>query len=377
MDDPSVVDLTLSQPTPKTSHRLPTVSASQALQDLTDGPSNFIKTGIASLDSRLAGASITVEGGFERGKVTEIWGPSGGGKTAIALQAAIHGIHGGSSVLWLDAAASLSKDRLRGVARVKEISSPTPSIGRDTTNHFHHVDVPTLSHLLAMILHPRADTIPLGASLLAIDGLNHLLDLDYPRYQIAAPNKTELQKWQAGRRYAILGFLVSGLNKLAVLNNIAVVVTTGCATRMRHDNGLGAALVPGLGGVEWESGISSRIVVFRDFGVRLVGVQKCQGRSLISREEVGEPGHLVAFEITSEGAVTEWMMQKADGSPLKQAVKARASPVKPRKRTADEIADSEGEDMDEYGWADTDDDAFTAEGLVGNGDASAVPAEPG
>ena len=45
-------------------------------------------------------------------------------------------------------------------------------------------------------------------------------------------------------------------------------------------------------------------------------------------------------------------------------MKLRASPVKPRKRNFDEIADSEGEDVDEYGWAETDDDAIAAEGLM-------------
>ncbi len=179
---------------------------------------------------------------------------------------------------------------------------------------------------------------------------------------MTAPNKTEQQKWQAGRRYAILGSLVSALNKLAVLNHLAVVVTTGCSTRMRSDNGLGAALVPGIGGQEWDGGIWNRLVVFRDFSGRFVGVQRCQGKSLISRAEVGELGKLVSFEITAEGRVQERLALKPNDATitLHQKHKMTSAP----KRSFDEIADSEDEDVDEYGWVDADEHALTVEGLV-------------
>jgi len=232
----------------------------------------------------------------------------------------------------------------------------SPASAEDCLKRFHHIVVPTLSHLLASILHPR-DSFPAeGTSLLVIEGLNTLIDLDYPRFPFAGSAKTEQQRWQAGRRYAILGSLVSALNKLAVLNNLAVIVTTGCASRMRTDSGLGSALVPGVGGGEWDAGVWGRLVVFRDFGGRFVGLQKCQGRSLISREEVGEVGRVVSFEISRDGRVGE----KGIGVTGDQVVpKTMRSPVKPRKRTFDEVADSEGEEAaDEYGWAETDEDAI-------------------
>lgn len=217
-----------------------------------------------------------------------------------------------------------------------------------------------------MTIHTPQRLISEKTSLLVIDDLHILFDLDYPRQQFTSATKTEQQKWQAGRRYAILGSLVSALNKLAVLNNLAVVVTTGCSNRMRPDSGLGSALVPGVGGAEWEAGVWNRLVVFRDFGGRFVGIQKSQGKSHISREEVGETGRLIGFDITSNGAVQERQAAKtADGATAALA-KARISPVKPRKRAFDEIADSDGEDVDEYGWAEAD-DAIAAEGLMGDG----------
>lgn len=65
--------------------RLPTQSAAEALQDIENGSVNaFISSGIPSLDHGLTGNSNLAKPGFERGKVAEIWGPPGGGKTSLA-----------------------------------------------------------------------------------------------------------------------------------------------------------------------------------------------------------------------------------------------------------------------------------------------------
>ncbi|TKA31458.1 hypothetical protein B0A50_02305 [Salinomyces thailandicus] len=219
----------------------------------------------------------------------------------------------------------------------------------------------SLSHLLAFALHPRPDFPPENTALLIIDGVNSLVDLDYPRFPFASAAKTEQQKWQSRRRYAVLGSLVSGLNKLAVLNNIAVVVSTGCASRMRTDSGLGSALVPGVGGGEWDVGVWTRLVVFRDFGGHYVGLQKCRGRSLISREEIGEVGKFVCFDIAKDGSLQE----RSTGAGALQAkvatMTAVRSPLRSRKRAIDEVADSEDEEVDEYGWAEGDEGSLTEE----------------
>lgn len=66
--------------------RLPTVSASQALQSLHVRGARSISTGVAQLDKVLSPPSLPghdVSGGYMRGKVTEIFGPSGVGKTTF------------------------------------------------------------------------------------------------------------------------------------------------------------------------------------------------------------------------------------------------------------------------------------------------------
>ncbi|KAI4124987.1 MAG: hypothetical protein LQ347_005524 [Umbilicaria vellea] len=71
------------------SHRLPTVSASQALQNLTSSRSKAISTGLKRLDALLQGREPTLSsqdylpGGLSRSQVTEIYGPPGVGKTVF------------------------------------------------------------------------------------------------------------------------------------------------------------------------------------------------------------------------------------------------------------------------------------------------------
>ena len=232
-------------------------------------------------------------------------------------------------------------------------------------------------------MHPPSSFPPEKTSLLVIDGINILIDLDYPRFQFSQSTKTEPQKWHAGRRYAILGNIVGALNKLAVIHNMAIIVMTGCSTRMRTDYGLGASLAPGVGGAEWEVGIWSRIIVFRDFHGRFLGVQKFQGRNLTPLDPVGGVGCVVGFDLTENGMPYERRInsspggQGLDNAPAEQPT-ILSSPVKSSlKRAYQEIADSDDEAGDEYPWEEADEAAIAAEGLVEDHSPGNVDPPPG
>lgn len=62
---------------------MPTVSAAQALQDLRSSDRRCIETGLRALDEAMGNGEAGERGGVPRGKVTEIWGPSGVGKTGL------------------------------------------------------------------------------------------------------------------------------------------------------------------------------------------------------------------------------------------------------------------------------------------------------
>lgn len=76
--------------------RLPTVSATQALDEVDDVARTHVSTGLASLDHALLGPLASEEsdsdarGGVKRGQVTELWGPPGSGKTALGYVSLHH-----------------------------------------------------------------------------------------------------------------------------------------------------------------------------------------------------------------------------------------------------------------------------------------------
>ncbi|KAF2219643.1 hypothetical protein BDZ85DRAFT_298589 [Elsinoe ampelina] len=275
---------TASQPLPSSSalpvssHRLPTVSATQALKDLQANAPSPLISGLPQLDSILAsnGSSDTFQHaskptGLQRGTVTEIWGPSGSGKTTLAMQFAAHALRSGQQVTWIDASTPLAPCRLSPI-----LSTPIPT--PDLATQFHHLPLPTLSHILTLLLFPPA-SIPLPtSSLLVLENLSSPLDAAYPRHPVPStyPSshsgagsfprgpQAEAQKWAANRRYAVTGTLGAALKKVATLHGLAVVVTCGAVTRGRG-KGRGAGLGGGVGGVEWERSVACRVGLFRDY----------------------------------------------------------------------------------------------------------------
>ncbi|PNS14640.1 DNA repair protein rhp55 [Sphaceloma murrayae] len=366
---------------PSPSHRLPTVSATQALKNLQSNTPSPLKTGLPQLDTLLAGsgalddpsASALRGIGLQRGTVTEIWGPSGSGKTTLATQIAAHALHGNNTVIWIDASSPVPAPRLHSLIRATAPSHqpPPPS----PLNNFHHLPLPTLSHILTLLLHPPASLPLTSTSLLVLENIHVPLETSYPRTVPSHPGTSSSDaKWAANRRYAVIGSLISALRKLAVGHGIAVVVTSNAVTRGR-EKGEGAVLVGAVGGVEWERGVGARIVCFRDYrrgdhGVDLdgagwrdgwyFGLTKVAGRMV--GEGDGEVGVVVAVEI-GDGGVREC----AGGQRGTRVV----SPVKVKvKRKIDEVEDSDDELGSEYGWDEGDE--IAAEGLIDEDDLTIV-----
>lgn len=93
---------------------------------------------------------------------------------------------------------------------------------------------------------------------------------------------------------------MSALQKLAATRNCAVVVLSQCATKMHSERG--ATLTAAVNANVWEQGVSTRLVMFRDWvwqdsnltSVFLAGLQKLDGKTC---QEVVE--NIVAFKVES------------------------------------------------------------------------------
>lgn len=122
---------------------------------------------------------------------------------------------------------------------------------------------PTLSHLMALLLHPVSSFPKTGTSLIVIDSLSALLDNAYPRGSddLAAMKTNEHARWLGGRRQAVTSELAAKLTKLAAMNSLAILVTNYATTKIRA--GARAILRPAVGGQDWEKALGAGIILLR------------------------------------------------------------------------------------------------------------------
>ncbi|KAH8884726.1 P-loop containing nucleoside triphosphate hydrolase protein [Thozetella sp. PMI_491] len=337
--------------------QLPSVTAAQALEDLETGASKPVSTGLEVLDKALACgvlgdsfATNATPGGVQRGQVTEVWGPPGSGKTSLGLQLTANTLGNGEGVVWVDGFHPLCSQRLNEVVQLACAHQQDGVPGHH--NDFSHFSCPTLAHFLALLCNPPYKGIPPTASLIVIDSLSALINHAFPRitdYKLAAGTGGKKAPNQSFRRIQALQHIVSRLQKLAATRNLAVVILTQCATRMQADRG--ATLVPAITANVWENGISTRVVLFRDWvwdgdkseGLHFAGIQKLDGKG-----NYGAIEHIAAFSIKPAGLVP------VSCEPSQSSIALSSTPAQKRKLhdASFEVADSDDED---YGWGEEDD----------------------
>ncbi|KAF4865739.1 hypothetical protein CGCSCA1_v013821 [Colletotrichum siamense] len=265
-------------------HRLPTVSAAQVLEDLDDDLSRHVSTGLKRLDEALS-SDDTVDtsgskrsGGILRGQVTEVWGPPGTGKTALGF------------------AANISPYTSRS-----ELTDPQASNSWQAHCARAKVPWPSLS----------------------------------------------------AKRLQALQYIVGALQKLAATRNCAVVVLSQCATKMQSERS--PTLIPSINAGVWEQGVSTRVVLFRDWvwkdgspsSVSFAGVQKLDGKA-----EPDTMQSAAAFRVEAAGLIG------VHYDTSQPSILLSRSPRTKRKLAEAGLEVPDSEDDEEYGWEREDDAAL-------------------
>ncbi|UPK96368.1 hypothetical protein LCI18_007303 [Fusarium solani-melongenae] len=343
-------------------HRLPTVSASQALDELGGDASNHVSTGLEDLDHALAGTvsvdsqDSTPKGGVHRGQVTEIWGPPGTGKTALGLQLASNALRDGNAVVWVDCFHAIPHNRLKAViSTIKDDQGDSDVEAHDAevdAGRFLHYSCLTLPHFVALISRPTAKAIPANTSLVVISSLSALVNSALPKsHDGKATSKSAKGPSPSTKRLQALQSIMNALHKLAATRNCAVVILSQCATKMHSERG--ATLTAAVNATVWEQGVSTRLVVFRDWvwqegklaSVFLAGLQKVDGKA--SQETVE---NVVAFKVELDGVAQ---------IPY-EAIQSIELARHKRKLGETELEVPDSEDDEDYGWADEDEAAMPA-----------------
>ncbi|KAF6813747.1 rad55 protein [Colletotrichum sojae] len=335
-------------------HRLPTVSAAQVLQDLDDDISSHISTGLTRLDEALTTPTALDQsapkrpGGVQRGQVTEIWGPPGSGKTALGIQLVANALREGRGAVWVDGAYSVCGQRLSTV--IEAVKGTTSS-----TDNFTHFACRSLPHVVALLGRPVTITRTANTVLVVIDSLSALINHAFPKVpdgrKTVVPGKGPSL---AAKRLQALQYIVSALQKLAATRGCAVVVLSQCATKMQTERS--PTLIPSINAGVWEQGVSTRVVLFRDWiwkdgnpsTVTFAGVQKLDGKAGQDTMQSA-----AAFRVEAAGLIG--VHYDTDQPSMLLSTSPRA-----KRKLAEaglEVPDSEDDD-DEYGWEREDDAAL-------------------
>ncbi len=173
----------------------------------------YFTTGSAELNRILGG-------GFQTGKLTEVYGPFKSGKTALAHTISVTvqlpekngGIDG--TVAYVDTENTFSKEKIKRIAKRFELNP------KDVLSRIFHARIYSSDHQAQMIQKAESLCKTRGVRLIIIDSLMALLRAEYIGIGKLAP------------RQAVLNNMIHGLSRVAETYNCAVLLTNQVATRM-------------------------------------------------------------------------------------------------------------------------------------------------
>jgi len=173
----------------------------------------YFSTGSSELNRILGG-------GFQTGKLTEIYGPFKSGKTACAhtlavtvqLPAKKGGLNG--SVAYVDTENTFSKEKIKRIAKRFGLNP------KEVLGNIYHARIYSSDHQSQMIQKAEALCKTRGVRLIVIDSLMALLRSEYVGIGKLAP------------RQAILNNMLHALSRIAETFNCAVLLTNQVTTKM-------------------------------------------------------------------------------------------------------------------------------------------------
>lgn len=188
----------------------------------------YFTTGSAELNRILGG-------GFQTGKLTEIFGPFKSGKTALAHSISVTvqlpekrgGLNG--TVAYIDTENTFSKEKIKRIAKRFELNP------NEVLSKIFHARIYSSDHQSQMIQKAENLCKTCGVRLIIIDSLMALLRSEYIGIGQLAP------------RQAVLNHMIHGLSRIAETYNCAVLLTNQVATKIMgmfsSDDAIGGNIV--------------------------------------------------------------------------------------------------------------------------------------
>ncbi|KAH3465951.1 hypothetical protein KXV78_008230 [Aspergillus fumigatus] len=339
--------------------------ASQYLHASTASPvRGVISTGLPRLDQAISpvssgetsqSSSDAMFGGIPSGHVTEVFGPPGVGKTALAMSITANALCDGSKVVWIDTTSPLPKPRLKSMLMQNRDTAKSSDTPEQLMGNLIYFRAQSLPHLLALLLHPPQGFPPENTKLLVVDSVSgpfpsYFLSPSELKSRLAQAKITDKSQihWLMNRRWNVTSELANQLMKLAASRRMAVLIINQTHTKIK---GLPrATLSPLLAGGAWENTVHTRIVLYRDLPAVDEEESEMASRSLRYAEVLKRDGKALTDSL--RGTDTTQPSRTVPQQPVEETF-----PAGGRKRKVDEVADSqdEGDSDEDFGWVDGDD----------------------
>jgi len=178
-----------------------------------DENTEYITTGSSELNRILGG-------GFQTGKLTEVYGPFKSGKTNLAHTIAVTiqlpkkqgGL--GSTVAYIDTENTFSKEKIKRIAKRFGLEP------KKVLSQIYHARIYSSDHQMQMI--QKAETLckTRNVRLIVVDSLLALLRAEYVGIGMLA------------RRQGVLNNMIHGLSRVAETYNCAILLTNQVSTKM-------------------------------------------------------------------------------------------------------------------------------------------------
>ncbi len=173
----------------------------------------YITTGSSELNKILGG-------GFQTGKLTEVYGPFKSGKTALAstlsVTCQLSVKNGGldASVAYIDTENTFSKDKVKRIAKRFGLNP------KEVLSHIYHARIYSSDHQSQMIQKAEMLCKTRGVRLIIVDSLMALLRTEYVGIGKLAV------------RQGVLNSMIHGLSRIAETYNCAMLLTNQVATKI-------------------------------------------------------------------------------------------------------------------------------------------------
>ncbi|KTW26164.1 hypothetical protein T552_03055 [Pneumocystis carinii B80] len=290
-------------------HRLPTTSAFDALTS--DHTLSFISSSISALDKIFGG------NGFKTGQITEISGPPGSGKTAIALQATINCIKKKEKILWIETFQPFPMHSLKKViTQDKKKETKFIDYTHEEINPLNYLTIlhaPSLNNLIALFLHgykTNSKDLIQQKKLIIIDDIATPIIAAFPTDNIENQSRNSTHDLTQLKKSQVLTNLLLSFNRIAAKNNACILILSKMVIKINNINGKECAILSSPLSSSWSQNCPNKIILLRknidilenennlynNKQVHFIYIQKVGGVTINSKT-------LIPFIITDEGII--------------------------------------------------------------------------